>query len=581
MRKIKQAMRDHLSIRILLTLALAFVAAIFEANGHPGRLVMAAVPIVAIPQRKHNLRKFLNLLANGATIEAMQKNKSLADSYKLEKDVGEAVKQIRIENGVAEQAVMTALGLSDVQEYISWENGQATLELTADNITALAKVLKIAVPDLAAKMVSADGPNPELGDPANPTGDNAPAGNETQPPDDGMADPGQGNKSTNGKGGNVVQKTAQNPASAVVHRIAINEPVAHTEADRTALKAKRRSELAKSILGLNDAGTRNVSKGGLISPTDFAPGGSLNPELGRELFNAVVDQSAFLQKVQAKPVGRMNAELLVADVAARKIQRQPPGWPSQDVGSQAAGQSLTVNCRKNNLYLLIPDEVQLNYQSNLPGLEAELLAMFSTQFSNDLVDLGFNGTADTGNATETTFANLNKGWMYLAQNGNGTYTPPAGQVLSAALTDAMYDNGNHLTGNFKQQLMYDTLITQALATTPRFFDETTPIITGVGDWRLFEQAMGQRTYDSIRAIIDGVEKKFEGRPIESSNYIATKNAIHTKLANFVFAMVTGSQGNTGITVQRLIVPQGLLIIFTIYNDYEFVNYNAIACVKPS
>jgi transcriptional regulator with XRE-family HTH domain len=535
---------------------------------------------------KHSLRKFLNLLANGASMETMQKNGTLEKTYKLEKDVGEAVKQIRIENGVAEQAVMTALGLTDVQEYISWENGQATLELTADNITALAKVLKIAVPDLAAKMVSADGPNPELGDPANPTGDNAPAGNETQPPDDGMSDPGQGNKSQSGKGGNgvtkAVVKTAVEPASAVIHRISIKDDVEPTSAaDSKALKQKRRSELAKSILGLNASGISNVTKGGLISPTDFAPGGTLNPELGRELFNAVIDQSAFLQKVQAKPVGRVSAELLVADVSARKIQRQKPGWPSGEVGSQTVNKSLAVNCRKNNLYLLIPDEVQMNYQSNLPGLEAELLAMFSMQFSNDLVDLGFNGSADTNSATETTFTNLNEGWNYLAQNGNGLYTIPAGQLLTAATNNAMYDNGNHSTGNFKRQLMYDALIDAGLNTNPRFFDDTVPIITGTGDWRGFEKEMGQRTYDSIRAIVDGVEKKFEGRPVEPVNYIVTQNAIQTKLANFVFAMVTGSQGNTGITVQRLVVPQGLLIIFTIWCDYEFVNYDAISAVKPS
>lgn len=539
---------------------------------------------------KHSLRKFLNLLANGASLEAMQKGDKLEKTYKLEKDVGEAVKQIRIENGVAEQAVMTALGLSDVQEYISWENGQATLELTADNITALAKVLKIAVPDLAAKMVSADGPNPELGDPANPTGDNAPAGNETQPPDDGMSDPGAGgNKSQSGKGGTTVQKDSKgniikgatdNPTS-VIHRISIKDGNATATGDQEVAKAKRRSDLAKAVLGLNDAGTRNVSKGGLISPSDFAPGGTLNPELGRELFNAVIDQSAFLQKIQAKPVGRISAELLVADVAARRIQRQPMGWPSGDVGSQTVNKSLLVNNRKINLYLTIPDEVQLNYQTNLPGLEAEILAMFSTQFSNDLVDLGFNGTADTNLATETTFTNLNKGWNYLAQNGNGTFTIPSGQLLTAATNDSMYDNGNHSSGNFKKQLMFDTLIDAGINTNPRFFDDTVPIICGTADQRAFEKEMGQRTYDSIRAVIDGVEKKFEGRPLETVNYIATKNVIQTKLANFVFSMVTGSQGNTGITVQRLIVPQGLLIIFTMYCDYEFVNYDAISAVKPS
>ncbi|HEY3875549.1 MAG TPA: hypothetical protein VGM92_08725, partial [Candidatus Kapabacteria bacterium] len=211
---------------------------------------------------KHSLRKFLSLLANGASLEVMQKNGTLEKTYKLEKDVGEAVKQIRIENGVAEQAVMTALGLSDVQEYISWENGQATLELTADNITALAKVLKIAVPDLAAKMVSADGPNPELGDPANPSGDNAPAGNETQPPDDGMSDPGAGgNKSQSGKGGKTVTKTAQSPQSAVVHRIDLREGNFATPKDEKAEKSAKRGQLAKAILGLNDAGIRNVSKG--------------------------------------------------------------------------------------------------------------------------------------------------------------------------------------------------------------------------------------------------------------------------------------------------------------------------------
>ena len=531
---------------------------------------------------KYSLRKFLHLLANGASMEQMQKKDVLEKTYKLEKDVGEAVKTIRIENGVAEQAVMTALGLTDVQEYISWENGQATLELTADNITALAKVLKIAVPDLAAKMVSADGPNPELGDPANPTGDNAPAGNETQPPDDGMSDPGAGgNKSRSGKGGKAIVKSAQEPASAVIHRISIKDATPATGADKEALKEKRRGELAKSILGLNDTGIRNVSKGGLIAPTDFAPGGALNPELGRELFNAVIDQSAFLQKIQAKPCGRVVSELLVADVAARKIQRQPPGWPSSDVGSTTVNKSLEVTNRKNNLYLLIPDDVQMNYQSNLPGLEAELLAMFSTQFSNDLVDLGFNGTADSGLATETTFTNLNKGWMYLAQSGNGTFTIPSGQLLTAATNNAMYDNGNHSTGNFKKQLMYDTLLDAGINTNPRFFDETVPIITGVGDWRGFEKEMSQRTYDAIRAVLDGVEKKFEGRPIETVNFIATQNAIQTKFANFVFSLVTGSQGNSGITVQRLIVPQGLLIIFTIYCDYEFVNYDAISAVKPS
>lgn len=538
---------------------------------------------------KHSLRKFLSLLANGASLEVMQKSGKLEKTYKLEKDVGEAVKQIRIENGVAEQAVMTALGLTDVQEYISWENGQATLELTADNITSLAKVLKIAVPDLAAKMVSADGPNPELGDPANPSGDNAPAGNETAPPDDGMGDPASGNKSQSGQGGTKLQKDskgnvikgATDNATAVIHRISIKDSAPATSADREALKEKHRSDLAKSILGLSEAGSRNVSKAGLISPTDFAPGGTLNPELGRELFNAVVDQSAFLQKIQAKPVGRISAELLVADVAARKLQRQPPGWPSSDVGSTSVNKSLTVTNRKNNLYLLIPDEVQMNYQSNLPGLEAEILAMFSTQFSNDLVDLGFSGNADSGLATETTFTNLNKGWNYLAQNGNGVFTIPAGQLLTASTNDAMYDNGNHSTGNFKKQLMYDTLIDAGLNTNPRFFDDTVPIITGTGDWRGFEKEMGQRTYDSIRAIVDGVQKKFEGRPVETVNYITTKNAIQTKLANFVFSMVTGSQGNTGITVQRLVVPQGLLIIFTIFCDYEFVNYDAISAVKPS
>lgn len=540
----------------------------------------------------HSARHFLTLLANGANIEQMQKASKLAKSYffgvsamptnvaksqqfELTKEAAEAVKSIRIENGVAEQAVMTALGLSDVQEYVAWENGQATIELSPENFTALAKVLKTDVATLAAKMVSADGPNPVL-DNAGEPGDGAAAGSggggdQTMPP--GGTAPAKSNATATSA---QIQKDKLAGTGARIFNIGAGNGVVVLDKSAEVQKAQLKKELLTAFSGI--VGTRGIQKGTLVAE-DFSPSNILNPSLANELINLVVDQSAFLKSVQVRPMEREVAEVLVWDIYGRQFARSAPGWPTAADLQKGINKSKKLTATKQTLYWLIENRTLNNYRSNVPGLENEIFSGFTQAFRNNMMDLAFNGATENWDSIIAAggtpdFTDLNKGWFTLA-----TANAPAGQVINATTDDTLYDNANHTTGNLVTQKVFDKMITLSKSTTngnARFFDGSEPFVMSDVDWEAHEQLILSGQYAQASPLLaNGIEPKYRRRAVTTSNFINSKNYLYTKLMNYILGIVTGDNGADGIVIERHIVPQGVLYCAVIYMDFEFVNNNAI------
>jgi hypothetical protein len=149
---------------------------------------------------------------------------------------------------------------------------------------------------------------------------------------------------------------------------------------------------------------------GLVQPGDLNPGGTLRPEASERLISLVFADD-FLKNVTTRRMNKLSADVQVWGVETRKLVRVPEGQtPSaaQIVGGTQYGCTLTA------LPVQLFPTLSLSFlrdNANNPQLVSDVEASFATQFANEYLDLGFNGTAEDNSAG---WATLNKGWVQIA-----------------------------------------------------------------------------------------------------------------------------------------------------------------------
>lgn len=159
---------------------------------------------------------------------------------------------------------------------------------------------------------------------------------------------------------------------------------------------------AKELLQIIKAG--NV-------PADFSIGGTLTPDQARAFFDLVIEQNDFLKVVTPIYGKKLTIPINAYTLGTRNLVRVAEGTEptaDQKAASSNAGKNMTL--LPVQLFYDLPFQTIEDNQDN-PKFENIIAAQIAKSFANDLLDLGTNGTADTG----AEFLALNTGWIALAK----------------------------------------------------------------------------------------------------------------------------------------------------------------------
>lgn len=252
---------------------------------------------------------------------------------------------------------------------------------------------------------------------------------------------------------------------------------------------------------------------GIVQPGDLTPGGTLRPEASERLISLVFEDD-FLTRVTTRRMSKLTADVQVWGVETRKLVRVPEGQTPSSAQIVGGGQ---YGCTLSALPVQLFPTLSLSFlrdNKDNPNLVADVEASFATQFANEYLDLGFNGTADDNSGG---WATLNKGWV---------------QIASESANTAKVDIDPTGAGkNWRTELkaMMDAL--------PERFRATAAFVmnTGDADSYAFELA-GFVTGQPLAG--DSPLRRFMGVPIIATPWMPAGKVLLTPPANLVFGIST-------------------------------------------
>lgn len=492
------------------------------------------------------------------TTDREELEKDATTDQTAEPGIGPALKAMRIKAGVGDIQVATALGL-DHQQYSDLESDTADIELTADQLKAVGKILKMDPLELAAELLG---------------GAAADENAEDEPPADGSADtppdPNAKPKDTTGLGKSQnmdkekikTEKKLLKSGTLIVKDGGEDQNEENNSLSKSVKPSdKQVNALCKGLLGFTDEGRERLKKGDIVS-TDFAPGGDLAPEVGRTLLSLVRDQSAILKKINIHEVKRRDAEVLVNDFQG-SLSRQAVGPVGSGTAEGVLNKSIKVSTQEIDLLIRIPNKTLAEYQTDLPGLEQMLLGMVQTGFANKLTKLAFMGTNRT--YTPGQEMTLGQGFFDLALNGNvgaglGFAPLPGAQIIDIS------DSG--LDPTLPMEIL-DAMRLAFVTELPQYDAPSIPFFMGPTDFYAFGVELRQDLM-GLQLQIDGVNPKYDGHPIETVNYITSQNYMLTPYNNLGIAVLNSASTDGGIKVQVSPIRKAVEWLFTMQVDF-FMN----------
>ncbi|WP_096024649.1 P2 family phage major capsid protein [Campylobacter lanienae] len=157
-----------------------------------------------------------------------------------------------------------------------------------------------------------------------------------------------------------------------------------------------------------------IAKSGTIAPTDMYASGELRPEASRKFFNTVISQNAFLSKITTHKTSKIKSEVDIWGLGDGNLVRVAGGTRPSELQRQkliptvVSFENLSVQLHTKILRATLEDN------KDNPSFEKDTFDTFNRGFGNDLLNLGLNGEADTGDS----FVNLNKGWLKIAKDSD-------------------------------------------------------------------------------------------------------------------------------------------------------------------
>ncbi len=453
----------------------------------------------------------------------------------VNKDAAAAIEAERFERGFSEKDVAEALGLTNIKDYLDFVETGKGFDVTPEGIKALAKLFKMSVEELAAKMVAAD---PSM----TASGDGSPAPDSTATtPEAPLTD--------------SPQKSAKKGQEAVHKQTRVSSSIRFTPEKETPVEKEEKPEVNLSVLKMQLAGlrTEGVRKDS-ITPLDFTPG-SWIPEQASGLIDLMVDGSELLSKVNVikAPSKKYNAEIIDGDNI--QLRRLPVGFAPNDNNRQKVTNSrVALDLKKVDIEFTITTETIQLHKHNIPGLENIIFDKFIKGMRNRFQWAGFNATSDTADDVElvTDPTAVASGWLTLANS-----LVPSEQKVTV---------GTHTPAE-----LYQLLIDAMLSTdNDRFYDEDMLFISSWKGWKQYLKDLGDRT-DGLAAIIGTTadKKNFSGHSIVTHRFLASPNVLLARYTNLIFSIL--DTDNEGIIIERHPQPGGVIYRLTAWIDYALFN----------
>jgi len=316
----------------------------------------------------------------------------------------------------------------------------------------------------------------------------------------------------------------------------------------------RRKELYKAM----SAQVIDIQKG-VLEDGILDEGGTVKPELGRTIIDVSLEASAFLRQIQVVEMNSLKEDVAVFAVSGRAARRF-------DVRDEVAAGSLvetdnlsiSLSAADVDFAYNIPNSLVNNYRGRFPQLESVIGGSMMNTFTNDLVDLGFNGTTDT---YASSFLTLAKGWLTIAQAAGNAWQ----------IVDASSNSFTVITESF------DKAIENMAANNPKYAKKDTAFVISAVDFENLElELLGMP--GGFQVAVEGAKGSYRGHPVFVENSIPEGYFLYTQLKNFVVGIVT--QGSNGMRTEVLPKVKSKDFILSAAVDYAFVDDEGYVVGKP-
>lgn len=152
-----------------------------------------------------------------------------------------------------------------------------------------------------------------------------------------------------------------------------------------------------------------------VDTSALGTGGKMNPEQQKQFITFMKDYSGFLKKIGIIGMQSTIRYLDSIDVNRRAMRNQV-----ENADNPATGTATTRRRKLSAAGTIMPYDVTFQFmKENIEGknVNTTLAKLFARQFTNDTIDLAFNG--DESSADQ--FLSINDGWIKIAKNDSDTH----------------------------------------------------------------------------------------------------------------------------------------------------------------
>ncbi len=270
--------------------------------------------------------------------------------------------------------------------------------------------------------------------------------------------------------------------------------------------------MPENYLDLNE-----ILKTGAVTATDVALNGQLTPKQGRAFANAIVDDSDLLKEITVDITKKLTKDRSALSTSKGMLVRHVAGKALSDDQLKKLG---VVGARLDMtngvvLQMNITDEALDDNQDN-PNFEKEQFEGATTAFRNDIVYLGWIGTADN-TAPDAPFNELAKGWLSVAAEATETQKSALSQDTA----------GGETRGQFVERCLQKVCDTAHEDVT----DEMS-IYLSKTDYSAYVRMLA-KDYKALGVLKSGEMLEFEGRKLRPQKGIPAGTLLGTPPKNMV------------------------------------------------
>lgn len=164
---------------------------------------------------------------------------------------------------------------------------------------------------------------------------------------------------------------------------------------------------------------RTILSKSAVDTSALGNGGKLNPEQADQFITFMKDYSSFLTRIDMVTMNAPERDLDYMDVNKRAMRTQLENQENAATG--------TIETKRRKLVakgVIMPYDVTFQFmKENIEkqNVNTTLARLFAQQFTNDTVDLAFNGDEAASSTGSDDFLKINNGWIKILSADEGTH----------------------------------------------------------------------------------------------------------------------------------------------------------------